>query len=97
MCEPIVERRRTLAQLDMNAETAATPQREIMMLILWTSFFKMKLTLKLKVRMIDGFIVALLLLSFCKATPIKWLVSGQPPASKFDHLLIIYCACSVVK
>ena len=49
----------------MNAETAATPQREIMMLILWTSFFKMKLTLKLKVRMIDGFIVALLLLSFC--------------------------------
>ena len=20
-----------------------------------------------------------------KATPIKWLVSGQPPASKFDH------------
>ena len=65
MCEPIVERRRTLAQLDMNAETAATPQREIMMLILWTLFFKMKLTLKLKVRMIDGFIVALLLLSFC--------------------------------
>ena len=62
MCEPIVERRRTLAQLDMNAETAATPQREIMMLILWTSFFKMKLTLK--ARMIDGFIVALLL-SFC--------------------------------
>ena len=65
MCEPIVERRQTLAQLDMNAGTAATPQREIMMLILWTSFFKMKLTLKLKVRMIDGFIVALLLLSFC--------------------------------
>ena len=65
MCKPIVERRQTLAQLDMNAETAATPQREIMMLmILWTSFFKMKLTLKLKVR-IDGFIVALLLLSFC--------------------------------
>ena len=28
MCEPIVERRRTLAQLDMNAETAATPQRD---------------------------------------------------------------------
>ena len=66
MCKPIVERRQTLAQLDMNADTAATSQREIMMLmILWTSFFKMELTLKLKVRMIDGFIVALLLLSFC--------------------------------
>ena len=46
MCEPIVERRQTLAQLDMNAETAATPQREIMMLILWTSFFKMKMIIE---------------------------------------------------